>query len=412
MFKKLPLLLIFASGFIHQAANAVPCGQEHRIAPGDSLSTLSENPVHYGTAKFWDVLYQANKDRIGNNPNLIFPGVLLRIPCLDENGDLLPGQFDADGNPLPGAFDGSMASHDHSGDTKDDHDAAEKVAEQPAAADVETAAEAPAAGSATELAAAETQSATPAESESVDVAMAAPATPIRLLTGDDYGLSADRSISNGRIVYKIMDAALKEDGEANYQINFVNDWSAHLDPLLSTQAFDIGFPWIKPDCEQNPADKRCSDFLFSEPIFEIWMVLFTNAASPVTFDEDADLIGKTLCRPANYETSDLDENGRNWISEGKVTLKQPASVQQCFRLLLNNEVDAVVVNEFSGRAVLKSLNAEDKVTVVNSRPVSIRNLFAVVHKDHPRAQELLDDVNNGVKAIQASGTYQQIVDGN
>ena len=68
MFKKLPLLLIFASGLFHQAANAVPCGQEHRIAPGDSLSTLSENPIHYGAAKFWAVLYQANKDRIGITP--------------------------------------------------------------------------------------------------------------------------------------------------------------------------------------------------------------------------------------------------------------------------------------------------------------------------------------------------------
>ena len=403
MFKKLPLVLIFASGLVHQAANAVPCGQEHRISSGDSLSTLSDNPVHYGNAKFWDVLYAANKDRIGNNPNLIYPGVLLRIPCLDADGNMLPGQFDADGNPIPGAFDGSNTAsdgHDHNHESETDETAAASTTTEPVAVESST----------QEATAAQTQAA------STEVAMAAPETvasgPVRLLTGDDYGLSADRSISNGRLVYKIMDAALNEDGETNHQINFVNDWSAHLDPLLSTQAFDLGFPWLKPDCEQNPTDKRCSDFLFSDPVFEIWMVLFTNSESPVTFNEDADLVGKTLCRPSGYEINDLDENGRNWVAEEKITLKQPASVQQCFRLLLNNEVDAVVVNEFAGRSVLKSLNVEDKVSVVNTRPVSIRNLYAVVHKDHPRAQELLDDVNNGIKSIQASGTYQTIVDGN
>ena len=404
MFKKLPLVLIFASGLVHQAANAVPCGQEHRISSGDSLSTLSENPIHYGAAKFWDVLYQANRDRIGNNPNLIYPGVKLRIPCLDENGDLLPGQFDEAGNPIPGAFDGTMV-HNHG----DEHNHGDKAAEVAATAENPESTQ-------TETAQVTTQPAAAVESESTQVAITAPVTqsqgPIRLLTGDDYGLSADRSISNGRVVYKIMDAALNEDGETNHQINFVNDWSAHLDPLLSTQAFDIGFPWLKPDCEQEPSDKRCSDFLFSDPVFEVWMVLFTNASSPLKFDEDADLLGKTLCRPSGYETNDLDENGRNWVSEAKITLQQPASVQQCFRLLLNNEVDAVVVNEFAGRSVLKSLNVEDKVTVVDSRPVSIRNLYAVVHKNHPRAQALLDDVNEGVKAIQASGTYQSIIDGN
>ena len=402
MFKKLPLILILASGLTHQAANAVPCGQEHRISSGDSLSTLSDNPVHYGSSKFWDVLYAANKDRIGNNPNLIYPGVLLRIPCIDENGNMLPGQFDEDGNPIPGAFDGNTAAHEHG--------------EHAHGEDAEIAVDSAAADTTAQVATEESETEQAEAVQPTEVAVTAPAAvaagPIRLLTGDDYGLSADRSISNGRLVYKIMDAALNEDGQTDHQINFVNDWSAHLDPLLSTRAFDIGFPWLKPDCEQNATDKRCNDFLFSAPIFEVWMVLFTNTSSPVAFSEDADLVGKTLCRPSGYETKDLDENGRNWVADGKITLKQPASVQQCFRLLLNNEVDAVVVNEFAGRSVLKSLNVEDQVTVVNSRPVSIRNLFAVVHKDHPRAQEMLDDVNNGIKAIQTSGTYQTILDGN
>ena len=399
MFKRSAFFLLLATGLIHQTANAVPCGAEHRVQSGDSLSILSDIDIHYGAAKFWDVLYQANKDRIGNNPNLIYPGVLLRIPCIDEDGNILPGQFDEDGNPIPEAFDGSRTggqahNHDHSADAEEPAEVAEAEPE----AEAEPVAQAE-----------------PASSEATEVAVAAPAVtagPTRLLTGDDYGLSADRSISNGRVVSKIIDAALNEDGDKNHQINWINDWSAHLNPLLSSHAFDIGFPWTKPDCTSSTTDKRCSDFLYTNPVFEVWMLLFTNSESPISFENDADLEGKTLCRPSGYQTDDLDANGRNWLADGKVTLKQPASVQQCFRMLVNKDVDAVVVNEFTGRSVVKSLSIQDKVTILDSKPVSIENLYAVVHKDHPRAQQLIDEVNDGVQAIQASGTYQDILASN
>ena len=48
------------------------------VKAGDSLSKIAKNL--YGDAKRWPEIYEANKDLIGDNPNLIHPGQEYRIP--------------------------------------------------------------------------------------------------------------------------------------------------------------------------------------------------------------------------------------------------------------------------------------------------------------------------------------------
>ena len=53
---------------------------EHTVIPGDNLSFISEK--YYGTQANFRILYEANKDVIGDNMNLIKPGQVLKIPKL------------------------------------------------------------------------------------------------------------------------------------------------------------------------------------------------------------------------------------------------------------------------------------------------------------------------------------------
>ena len=50
----------------------------YTVRPGDSLSKIAKSVM--GDAKKWRVLYEANKDVVGGNPDLIQPGQVLKVP--------------------------------------------------------------------------------------------------------------------------------------------------------------------------------------------------------------------------------------------------------------------------------------------------------------------------------------------
>ena len=50
----------------------------YTVRPGDSLSKIAKSLL--GDAKKWRLLYEANKDVVGSNPDLIKPGQVLKIP--------------------------------------------------------------------------------------------------------------------------------------------------------------------------------------------------------------------------------------------------------------------------------------------------------------------------------------------
>ena len=48
------------------------------VKSGDTLSDIAQSEM--GDAKRWPELYEANKDAVGKNPDLIHPGLELKIP--------------------------------------------------------------------------------------------------------------------------------------------------------------------------------------------------------------------------------------------------------------------------------------------------------------------------------------------
>jgi nucleoid-associated protein YgaU len=56
---------------------------QHKVVAGETLSHIALK--YYGSAikEKWMLIYEANKDTIGDNPNLIKPGMVLNIPSQD-----------------------------------------------------------------------------------------------------------------------------------------------------------------------------------------------------------------------------------------------------------------------------------------------------------------------------------------
>ena len=59
-------------------ANWQPVNTTHPVAPGDTLSAISEH--YYGAQKFWDVIYFENYGVIGDDVRKLIVGTHLRIP--------------------------------------------------------------------------------------------------------------------------------------------------------------------------------------------------------------------------------------------------------------------------------------------------------------------------------------------
>ncbi|MEO0356874.1 MAG: transporter substrate-binding domain-containing protein [Pseudomonadota bacterium] len=339
-----------------QSTDETTCGGTYRVQPGDTLSGIVDNL--YDNSTIWSRIYQANASTIGTNPNLLRVGQQLTMPCIDNKPNGLAG--------------GAVVS-----------------AERP----------------------------TVVQSETITTATVAAATEvgselnIRVLTAGDYAPFTQRGILNdGMLTDVVQNAMAESDLVDNFKIHWVEDWSAHLDPLLTESMLDMGFPWFKPDCEGDPSQYRCENFHFTDPMFEMLILLFAHKDRPMVFRTDNDMLGKTLCRPAGYFTHDMEKNGRNWVSEGKITLEQPATIKECFDMLEAGTVDAVAINEFTGRTAMKDLDLADTVEIVGSRPLSIEGLHVLVHKSHPRADEMLAAANAGLREIQESGVYQRIID--
>jgi polar amino acid transport system substrate-binding protein len=351
------IALFIALSGLEQPVKAQTCGANYTIKDGESLADIASRV--YGSASQWTLIFYANQDRMGANASMLVPGLNIRIPCVG-------GQQPTAAVAVPGP------------------------AASPAA---------------------------PAPDD--DMELSSVVKRIEFLTADGFTPFTDRSLPNGGLITHLVSSAMdlikdRSGGGFSYNVSWVNDWAAHLNPLLITRAFDVGFPWLKPDCSRpselsQDAKYRCQKFFFSDPLYEVFTVLFVKSSSPMSFSKDDEVLGKTLCQPAGQSTYELDKGGRNWVKENKIVLLRPQSVEECFRLLDNGSVSAVVTADLTGKSAVAALGLGDKVKAL-PRPVAIGTLHLIVPKTHPHASTVLYYINTAMVKLRESGEYDKIVD--
>lgn len=332
------------------------CGGTYTVQRGDSLSLIADKL--YKNAGLWTSIHTVNLSNIGENPNSIRVGQKLSMTCIDG---------------LPQGLPGGKAV----------------------------------------LAAGETATiqAEPEVTRAATGLLSTPTLPkVKLVTGDDFAPFTQRGLMEDGLLAEVVSAAMTNSvGDDGFDTFWINDWSSHLNAMMPAHVMEMAYPWARPDCEGTPNEDRCVNFYFSEPMFEYLVLLFVDKSRPIPFQTDADLEGRTLCRPEGYLTHMLDQDGRNWVSEGKINLVQPRGVNDCFELLTQGEVEGVVLNEFTARDAIKAMGLKDQVEPVQSKPISITGLHVLIHKTHPHADTLLTTINSGLSGIKASGQYGEIV---
>jgi polar amino acid transport system substrate-binding protein len=232
---------------------------------------------------------------------------------------------------------------------------------------------------------------------------------LTLVTASNYAPFTDWNWPGHGMATELVNAALEESpSPVPYAIVWEDNWSKHLHPMLDEKQVDMGFPWFRPDCENNPTHARCVDFHFSDPLVDLVILLFARTDGSMTFESDADVIGKTLCRPAGYFTHDLDTPDRQWLSKGLITFVQPVTPDDCFNMLATGQVDAVAVNEFLGVEKMFELGLSERIAALQ-RPLSIQGMHVIISKKHWRGTTHLYRLNAGLATLKQSDRYNEIV---
>lgn len=242
---------------------------------------------------------------------------------------------------------------------------------------------------------------------------------VAFLTGSDYAPFTDQRYEKGGMITAIARRAM-EIGypSADVSVSWVNDWGAHLQTLLlERRAFDAGFPWYRPACENRAnldanAILRCDNFHFSNPVYESILPFFSKFDAELSIEQPQDMEGMTVCRPSGFLTFDLVEKGllaADHFDGGSssVTLVQPNTPEDCFEMVLSGEADIASFNSLVAQSTLNRMGVADKFAA-HDKVASILAHHIVVPKNRPEAAALMRRINDGLDVMQKEGELGEL----
>ncbi len=351
MFRRSVTTTIAASAFVGAAFGLPAPAQSQSITCGEVYTvapgdTLSRIAQRaYGSVSSFQIIFSANSAVVGRDPSIIGVGARLLIPCLDATG-------------------------------------------------------APSTADTTNIREVKTTESLPAPENRL----------IRVVTGTDWAPFTDESQEQGGMLNEIVNVALtRADGKPDFKIDFINDWGAHLRPLISDHAYDLSIAWFRPNCDLverlgDGSKFRCNNLDWSDPLFEQLIGYYSLKGDSLP-TKPSDLFGKTICRPAGYAIFMLEE--RELVAPN-VELLRPGTTQELFEMVLSGRCSVAIIASEVAEGAIAKLDAADKIVPLTDLK-QIATLHAVISKTHPRGTEILATLNDGLSKIKADASWFQIV---
>ena len=229
---------------------------------------------------------------------------------------------------------------------------------------------------------------------------------------------ADEGLSDGGLITALVTTSLGAAAPGGAMPSDIElRWTkAGLPPiraLLGDSSIDISWPWEGADCERpndlvQTSAVLCDNAVYSDPILQVVVGLFTLSDNIFRFDTDESIYGKTICVPLDQDVSTLNGDGRNWLSEKRVAAVRRATLLDCASAVQRLEADAFVANDLEGRYVLDRLGLAQHFKMAE-RPLGTRGVHAIVSREHAQASELIAAVNRGLKQLKQTDAYAAIV---
>ena len=320
----------------------------YTVQEGDTLGSIAQSA--FGTFDY-QVIFNANRDALAENPNDLPPGLQLILPC--EDGRLTP--------------DTVLSAIIKKEDEKQATTAKKNDVYQP---------------------------------------------PLKFVTSNGWMPFTDESLTGGGIFPRLAATAMHRAGNnRDYTLAFVDDWQSHLDTLLPTGAMDISIAWESPDCSKmdmlgEESVKRCTELEYSLPIYELVNVFYTLKDNKYAGAKVySDFAGAKICRADAWGTGDLEVEG---LSPPFIEMVTPENPIDCAKLLIAGEVDVYTIEIETIAANMAELGATDKV-VENPYLSIILPYHFITSKTNPRGRVYISMLNKGITEMRESGEWYDIV---
>lgn len=224
---------------------------------------------------------------------------------------------------------------------------------------------------------------------------------------------ADQQLPEGGLLPALVKASLGRSKSGEVPKIEVR-WATTLtQQVLNDPTVDLLLPVEGANCDRpNELSQLsavvCDHAVRSAPILEVVLGLFSLANGSFKFESEDGILGRTVCLAREQDLAALDANGRNWASYKRVTVLRRASLLDCVVAVQAHEADAFAAIDLEGAHLLRRLGLAPYFAM-QPRPLATRGVHAVVWREHPRATDILDALNDGVKQLKQGGTYAALI---
>jgi hypothetical protein len=222
----------------------------------------------------------------------------------------------------------------------------------------------------------------------------------------------DEQLPEGGLVLALVNASLRlKAGAPKVEVRWTKGGLSQ--EVLSDPALDLFLPVESANCDRpneltHASAVVCDHAVYSEPILQVVVRLFSLTKSSFRFDTDASILGKTVCIWREHDLSALNANGRNWASDKRVTVLRRASLLDCVVAVQALDADAFAAIDLEGLHLVRKLGLAPYF-VMHPRPLATRGVHAVIWREHPRAAETLAALNAGLTLLKQGDAYASLV---
>jgi polar amino acid transport system substrate-binding protein len=219
---------------------------------------------------------------------------------------------------------------------------------------------------------------------------------VSLVTGDDYAPFTGQDLPDGVLVTKVVRAALAER-----EVTSSLEWRPWNRGLLMTLKgrYDATFPYTS-------SLERQTDYLYSEPMLVISEHVYSLAGAPLEADNLAALEGKRLCLPLGWQPPAAIQN---MIDQRLLQVHAPVGLIQCVELLLLGRNDFFVAGSLLAEAALREVGEPLSRLHRSQSAFGDTSLHLLVARSHPRAEQVLQQFNEGLALLRERGDYPGLI---